>query len=232
MRRKDSRDFGARMEEGGGDITEERGGKTRRKTVAVGQQFRQQTRFVEGAKTCFKESLQMAHSFFKILLDPSAPHLSLPPDFVSMHLENKIPNDPIIRTAYGRYSWRLEIKKIDDAYCFTNGWNNVVKDIKLGFADFLVFLLVDQSTFEMSIYSPDGERSMMLKNIDGKEWVTSVKLDKSYRASIRYYVSYGWSAFRKQNGLSQGDECVFKFIKREGKLLLAKVIKNKWPVDR
>ncbi|XP_022031656.1 B3 domain-containing protein REM5-like [Helianthus annuus] len=225
----------------------------------------------------------MASSFFKILLDPSADHMSLPPDFACMHVENKITNNPIIQYANGGYySWRLKIEQIGDDYCFVNGWNNVVKDIRLGFGDFLLFKLVDQSTFRLSIYSPDGcekilqpktdqncdekieeksdddddpffvviftlsharflrfpegfaelmgidaEGPIKVKNLDGKEWGTGLKLDKSYRSMIRYFLSPGWPRFARENKLAEGDECVFKFIRSEGKLLLAKVTKKK-----
>ncbi|KAK1425798.1 hypothetical protein QVD17_21158 [Tagetes erecta] len=218
----------------------------------------------------------MAPSFFKILLDPSSPHLSLPPDFITMQLKNKIPNNPIIKSANGGYCWRLKIKQIGESYCFVNGWNNVVDDINLVFGDFLFFKLVDQCTFVMSIYTPNGcekiltpkiyhlcgddpffstiikkshsnilrfpggfaesvgikgEGTMRMKSCDGKECVMSLKFDKSYRTTIRYYLSCGWPRFRRENGLLEGDECVFKFIRSEGKLLLAKVTKNKLPFD-
>lgn len=68
---------------------------------------------------------------------------------------------------------------------------------------------------------------MRVKNLDGKEWVTSLKIDKSYRTILRYYLTCGWPRFMRENGLLEGDECVFKFIRSEGKLLLAKVTKNK-----
>ncbi|KAK9050984.1 hypothetical protein SSX86_027609 [Deinandra increscens subsp. villosa] len=225
----------------------------------------------------------MPNSFYKILLNPSAHHLSLPPDYLNMQLKKKISKSPIIRSANGGYSWRLKIKKIGDSYCFTNGWNNVVTDIQLGFADFLFFQLVDHSTFKMSVYSPngcekilppkidedyknddevnvdgenpfftiiinhthkkllrfptgfaelvgiDGEGTMVLKNLDGKEWVVGLRLDKSYRSSTRYYLSSKWRVFRRQNRLFEGDKYVFKFIRSEGKLLVAKVPKKKQP---
>ncbi|KAK9050983.1 hypothetical protein SSX86_027608 [Deinandra increscens subsp. villosa] len=258
----------------------------------------------------------MPGSFFMILFDPSADHLSLPPDYVDMHLKKKIPNSPITLSANGGYSWRLEIKKIGDSCCFTNGWSNVVKDLQLGFADFLYFQFVDEFTFILSVYGPNGcekifpqkieddggenvvdhdeeekkydgnndddyddahdddddddaddeengddeedpcfvtiinkthkkilrlpagfeelvgikaEGTMKLKNLDGKEWVTGLKLDKSYRASIRYHMSPGWCAFRKQNDLLEGDKCVFKYIRSERTLLLAKVTKKPRP---
>ncbi|XP_076894259.1 B3 domain-containing protein REM6-like [Bidens hawaiensis] len=210
----------------------------------------------------------MTPSFYKILQDPSDRHLSLPPEFVSKHLKNKVPYAPIIRTANGGYLWRLNIKYIGDSYCFTNGWNIVAKESHLGFGDLLFFRLVNRTTFEMKIYSPDGceitlppknehddpifmplltkdyrsrlrfppefaalagidgEGTMTVKNIDGKEWVTVLRLDASYK-SKRYCLGSGWGRFWRENKLSIGDECVFKFIRSEGKLLLAEVTKEK-----
>ncbi|KAL8249890.1 hypothetical protein R6Q59_006758 [Mikania micrantha] len=95
-------------------------------------------------------------SFFKILLDTSAPHLPLPPDFASTYLGNKIIKDPMIRYVRGGYSWRLKIRKIGESFCFSDGWSNVVEDINLGFGDFLVFRLVDKSIFDLVVFSPNG----------------------------------------------------------------------------
>ncbi|KAI7751741.1 hypothetical protein M8C21_015690 [Ambrosia artemisiifolia] len=121
----------------------------------------------------------MAPSFWVILFNPSAPHLPLPPALVSIHLENKIPEGPVILSANGGYSWRLKIKQIDDRYCFTNGWNNVVQDIQLGFGDFLWFQPLDQSTFKMSIYCPSGcEKDLEPKGEhDGTEGVEHVDIE-------------------------------------------------------
>ncbi|KAI3818178.1 hypothetical protein L1987_11981 [Smallanthus sonchifolius] len=283
-------------------------------------------------------------SFFKILLDASAPHLPLPPDFISRHLENKIPKDPMIRSATGGHSWRLKIKKIGESYCFSDGWDNVVADVKLGFGDFLVFQFDDKSSFEMMVYSPsgcekeippkfgndsgttydddvvveeeeeeeeedevevedeeedeieveddddddeeeeeyvdekdegdddgeddgdgdgdidgndgdpffmtvisethrymlrlppefvwlagiDGEGTLTMRNLDGKEWETKLRLEKSER----YCVSVGWIDFLRSNDLCEGDECVFKFIRSEDTLLLARVTKKKRPAKQ
>ncbi|KAJ0570927.1 putative transcription factor B3-Domain family [Helianthus annuus] len=226
----------------------------------------------------------MAASFFVILLDPSASHLRLPSAYVSKHLENKIPKGPVILFVNGGYSWRLKIKKIGDDYCFTDGWNNVVQDIQLGFGDFLCFRPLDQSTFKMTIYSPsgsektlqpkgdhdenendevngenedddpyfteiittthtkvlrfpgkfaelagiDGEGTMVMKNLDGKEWHLGLKMEKTLGKN-RYYLTTGWSGFRLENDLSEGDECVIKFVRSEGKLLLVKIPRQEWP---
>ncbi|XP_076922472.1 B3 domain-containing protein REM9-like [Bidens hawaiensis] len=224
----------------------------------------------------------MPSSFSNILFDTSSSNLLLPPDFVSKHLNNKISDTPIIiQSANGGYYWKLKIKQIsDDSYCFSDGWDNVVKDSQLDFGDFLLFSPVDELTFKLSIYSPNGcekilpqkiggndgggeddenyeknedpwfttiittthtsllrfprgfaelagiddEGTMTVKNLDGKEWVTGIKLDKSFRSSRRYLLSPGWPCFRRENDLSAGDECVFRFIRSEGKLLLAKVV--------
>ncbi|GJR37796.1 DNA-binding pseudobarrel domain-containing protein [Tanacetum coccineum] len=95
-------------------------------------------------------------SFFKVLVDPSAPNLPLPPDFVTMYFKNKIPNDPIIESLNGEHAWGVKIKKVGEVYCFDHGWNNVVKDVALGYGDFIVFWLVDECTFKMLAYSPNG----------------------------------------------------------------------------
>ncbi|KAI7748377.1 hypothetical protein M8C21_034015 [Ambrosia artemisiifolia] len=72
----------------------------------------------------------------------------------------------------------------------------------------------------------DGEGSMRVKNLDGKECVMGLKLDKSFRGKERYMLTSGWPQFLQENELSEGDECVFKFIRSEGKLQLAKVTKK------
>ncbi|MFS8020302.1 putative acting on peptide bonds (peptidase) transcription factor B3-Domain family [Helianthus anomalus] len=72
-----------------------------------------------------KKIKQMVPSFYKILLDPPAHHMSLQPDFV---MRNKIPNGEIIRYANGGYSRRLKINHISDSYLSSNRWNNVVQE--------------------------------------------------------------------------------------------------------
>ncbi|CAH1417151.1 unnamed protein product [Lactuca virosa] len=95
-------------------------------------------------------------SFFKVVLDPSRPHLPLPPGFISKLLENKIPEDLLLQSVNGEYSWKLKIKNFGEVYCIADGWSNVLKDTQLGTGDILLFRLVHHSTFKLSIYSPDG----------------------------------------------------------------------------
>ncbi|KAK9074679.1 hypothetical protein SSX86_007277 [Deinandra increscens subsp. villosa] len=288
---------------------------------------------------------QRSPAFFKILLDASAPHLPLPPDFVTRHLENRIPKHPMIRSVIGGFSWRIKIMKIGESCCFSGGWSSVVEDLQLGFGDFLIFRLVDRSVFDMIVFSPNGcekdlpsqiddeidddeekeedlvvddddeedekfgdedededefeededgeedeeveydeekengeeddgdgdgdgddevdggidgddgdpffmltiskshknymrlptefveltgiygEGTLTLKNLDGDEWEAGLRLENRKR----YCISAGWPDFRRSNDLCDGDECVFKFIKSEEKLLLARVTKKRRP---
>ena len=69
-----------------------------------------------------------------------------------------------------------------------------------------------------------------MKNQDGKEWKMGVRLDKSYWTE-RYTLSPGWRKFKRHNKLTEGDECVFKFITSESKLCLAKVTKKKMATE-
>ena len=72
---------------------------------------------------------------------------------MSKHL---IPKNPTLESATGGYSWKLKIERVGGSYCFTHGWSKVVEDAHLGYADLLVFKLIDQSTFKVSILSPNG----------------------------------------------------------------------------
>ncbi|XP_076938514.1 uncharacterized protein LOC143606728 [Bidens hawaiensis] len=316
----------------------------------------------------------MAHRrfpcFFKILLDPSAPHLPLPPDFVKTHMGNNILEDPILRSATGGYSWNLKIKQFGESWCLSDGWDIVVQDINLGFGDFLVFRFDCKKCFKLVVFSPNGcekdfppntllennnnninnnnnnnidindvndnsnisdsgivdddddvsvdvdvddddddddeedemddddddeeeeevgyeekdddddddggdgdddgdedegyldghdgdpffmvvitkghkcmmrmpteftrlagidcERTLTVANLDGKEWELGVRYEK-IRQVEKFCLSSGWQDFRRTNDVSEGDECVFKFIRDEDKLLLARVSKSKRP---
>ncbi|XP_071740159.1 B3 domain-containing protein At3g18960-like [Rutidosis leptorrhynchoides] len=114
-------------------------------------------------------------SFFKILLNPTDhSQLVLPDDFVTKHLQNKIPQDPIIQTLNGDYIWKLKIEKNGANYYFTNGWSDVVKEVKLGFGDVLLFRLIDKSTFRLLIYSPSGCPKVLPPKINVEQDIDSV----------------------------------------------------------
>ncbi|MBA0851936.1 hypothetical protein Goshw_029235, partial [Gossypium schwendimanii] len=58
-------------------------------------------------------------------------------------------------------SWRVRIKVEQGSYFFNNGWSKFVKYRDLEIGDFLVFFLVDSSTFDVFIYN----RTACAKNI-------------------------------------------------------------------
>nr|XP_043626618.1 protein PFC0760c-like isoform X2 [Erigeron canadensis] len=74
----------------------------------------------------------------------------------------------------------------------------------------------------------EDERSIMLKNLDGEEWRMGLRPGK-VNQSKKLYISSGWADFQQSNDLKEGDECVLKFIRSKGKILLAKVTKKKRP---
>lgn len=78
-----------------------------------------------------------------------------------------------------------------------------------------------------SLAGIDAEGTIIMKNLDGKEWKLGLRLDKGFRYTKRYLLSSGWSNFMRCNNLSDGDECVFKFRTRDGKMYLTKVTKKK-----
>nr|QCQ83090.1 putative protein VRN1 [Ambrosia artemisiifolia] len=74
----------------------------------------------------------------------------------------------------------------------------------------------------------EGEGTLTAVNDDGKEWPLGVRVEK-YNRKETYCLSAGWMEFRRGNDICEGDECVFKFIRNEDKLLLARVIKSRRP---
>ncbi|PWA94169.1 hypothetical protein CTI12_AA063580 [Artemisia annua] len=69
----------------------------------------------------------------------------------------------------------------------------------------------------------DGYDSLVLKNDEGKTW--EVKLTKHGRAWPQFYLTTGWSSFRKQNKINFGNTC--DFIHVNSNLLHVRVIKKK-----
>ncbi|KAM0047499.1 putative transcription factor B3-Domain family [Helianthus debilis subsp. tardiflorus] len=66
---------------------------------------------------------------------------------------------------------------------------------------------------------------MAMKNVDGEEWYMYSRVEISH-GTERFYLTSGWRDFLQENHLCEGDECVFKFVRSEGTLLLEKVTKN------
>ncbi|XP_071693680.1 uncharacterized protein [Rutidosis leptorrhynchoides] len=94
-------------------------------------------------------------SFFKVIRYRSSPYLFLPNAFVKKFSE-KIPENSIFKAVAGDHCWKLKLVKIDDKYCFADGWVELVKDVKLGPKDMVVFWLVDPFTFQASFLDKHG----------------------------------------------------------------------------
>ncbi|MBA0824415.1 hypothetical protein Goarm_021088 [Gossypium armourianum] len=55
--------------------------------------------------------------------------------------------------SYSGNSWRVKVKVQQGSYFFNTGWSKFVKYHGLEIGDFLVFFLVDSSTFDVFIYN-------------------------------------------------------------------------------
>ncbi|GKB87886.1 DNA-binding pseudobarrel domain-containing protein [Tanacetum coccineum] len=69
-----------------------------------------------------------------------------------------------------------------------------------------------------------------MKSLDGNETQMSIRTDKQRHRSTQYYLSVGWPAFKRSNNISEGDECVFRYITSEDKFCLGKVTHEKTPI--
>lgn len=109
-------------------------------------------------------------SFFKFLADDSVDCLPICPAFVKKFLERKYPKNPIIIETESEESWTLEIARIGGKHCFVNGWFQFMKDNLLERGDFLVFWLIAESTFQVTMYGPSccEKRSNLVLRIDNK----------------------------------------------------------------
>ncbi|GKE30802.1 DNA-binding pseudobarrel domain-containing protein, partial [Tanacetum coccineum] len=71
----------------------------------------------------------------------------------------------------------------------------------------------------------DGKKNIIIKCLDGNERQMVLRPVKR-KPSTQYCLSMGWPAFKRSNNISEGDECVFKYITSEDKMSLAKVTKK------
>ncbi|KAH7850921.1 hypothetical protein Vadar_004643 [Vaccinium darrowii] len=67
---------------------------------------------------------------------------------------------------------------------------------------------------------------VLLRNEEGKVWGANICL-RTYRTSGgRIDLSSGWSAFRKENKIVEGDSCVFEFVRSAGNMIDVRVRKG------
>ena len=72
----------------------------------------------------------------------------------------------------------------------------------------------------------DTKKTLTLRSLDGYEMAMPVQFDTQYGYHTkRYFLLKGWKDFVRASNISEGDKCVFKFIKSEDKLCLANITK-------
>lgn len=77
----------------------------------------------------------------------------IPPAFVEK-MEGKLASKLVLKCECGRL-YTIQIKELEDGKIFfTNGWPQFVKDHGLDYGDFIVFRLIKDSTFEVTIFDP------------------------------------------------------------------------------
>ncbi|KAL6993682.1 hypothetical protein U1Q18_011794 [Sarracenia purpurea var. burkii] len=248
-------------------------------------------------------------SFFKVLIGDFATKLRIPPAFLAS-FEGEFPATATIKTNNGE-SWPVKIEQIEKNHFFAHrGWQNVVKDCQLDVGDFLVFRLIPDWVFEITIYAPSGcekeqkpaiktessvaptiseqnkenpstatttrslskdtparaysnnrssrevdehpcflvvfkeynryymtvpkafaietgilskKGGVVLRNDEGKVW----GVDMCVRSNGRIDMGAGWTVFRAENKISNGDTCLFEFIPTAGNLVHVEVRKRK-----
>ncbi|XP_017638182.2 putative B3 domain-containing protein Os03g0621600 [Gossypium arboreum] len=91
-------------------------------------------------------------SFFKVLIGDFDNKLRIPPAFVKYVLKGNVPTMFTLYSDSGN-SWRVRVMVEEGSYFFNSGWSKFVKHHDLEIGDFLVFFLVDTSTFDVLIYN-------------------------------------------------------------------------------
>ncbi|KAK1369118.1 hypothetical protein POM88_035210 [Heracleum sosnowskyi] len=77
----------------------------------------------------------------------------IPPAFVEK-MEGKLAYESVLKYECGRL-YTVQIKKMKDGKLFfTKGWPQFVKDHGLEYGDFVVFRLIEDSSFQVTIYDP------------------------------------------------------------------------------
>lgn len=67
---------------------------------------------------------------------------------------------------------------------------------------------------------------VLLRNEEGKVWGANICLRTYPTSGGRIDLSSGWSAFRKENKIVEGDSCVFEFVRSAGNVIDVRVQKG------
>ncbi|KAL3849425.1 hypothetical protein ACJIZ3_011307 [Penstemon smallii] len=92
------------------------------------------------------------NSFFKVMINENfSQEIQLPPVFVRLHAEI-LPVKAKLRTSLGE-TWNVKlVKRNDNRYFFTRGWNKFVKYFGIQFGEFVMFTLSGNSIFDVTVF--------------------------------------------------------------------------------
>ncbi|XVF17762.1 hypothetical protein REPUB_Repub10bG0151700 [Reevesia pubescens] len=90
-------------------------------------------------------------SFFKVLVGDFVNKLRIPPAFVKNVCKGNVPTNFALESDSGS-SWRVRVQRKEDGFFFCGGWSSFAKDHRLETRDFLLFFLLDSSTFDVIVY--------------------------------------------------------------------------------
>ncbi|OWM72992.1 hypothetical protein CDL15_Pgr001106 [Punica granatum] len=163
-------------------------------------------------------------SFFKLFLGDFPTKLKVPLAFVK-NFRGTLPNRICVKSddLESAISWRVKLRKNGTDCYLTNGWEKIVRDLKLKLGDLLIFKLVSEEALEVVVYDPTccekeivataaeqwSKESAVIRGPDGRKWHVAMKQQtKGYR---RLRFSRGWSKFIRDNSLLPEDTLCLDF---------------------
>lgn len=115
--------------------------------------FRDQERMNSSNKKV--TSSDILPEFFKICMPGLySEMMAIPPDFIDKFGGN-IPTTCTLKKPSG-VSWQVDMKRTNDCWLFQKGWPEFVQQNSIKDHDVLVFCLVGNSTFSVTIFTPNG----------------------------------------------------------------------------
>lgn len=71
------------------------------------------------------------------------------------------------------------------------------------------------------------QKGLVLKDPKGRSWAAKLREDASSSRYRKYYLRGGWADLVRVNSITEGDTCVFKFVRSEGiNVIQVKVLKK------
>ncbi|XP_031117716.1 B3 domain-containing protein REM5-like [Ipomoea triloba] len=106
-------------------------------------------------------------SFFKVLNEDFSTLLRLPLLFTANYGKH-LPEYPVVLEIESGESWPVKIEEDEEHQCFTHGWPEFAKDLRLELHDFLVFWFKCPSKFLVEVYGKTGPAKTFNPPIKGK----------------------------------------------------------------